>query len=158
MESASSIAIGSSMIESGLRASFARTRKVSSAVSETPVSTVPSPWPSERHSFQNLVDSAQVAGSRRRLVALLAHRLPDRGVQRAGLGHLPVDDAPAPFDLLVRPGLFGERGEFVEHVLVGDEGDVGMVALDLALERVGLRYRCDGLDVVGKDPGVVSER
>src|SRR5262245_30654436 len=42
MESASSIAIGSSMIESGLRASFARTRRVSSAVSETPVNTVPS--------------------------------------------------------------------------------------------------------------------
>jgi hypothetical protein len=42
MESASRIAIGSSMIESGLRASLARTCKVSSAVSETPVSTVPS--------------------------------------------------------------------------------------------------------------------
>jgi hypothetical protein len=42
MESASLIAIGSSMIESGLRASFARTRKVNNAVSETPVNTVPS--------------------------------------------------------------------------------------------------------------------
>ena len=42
MESTSWIAIGSSMIESGRRASCARTCKVSNAVSETPVSTVPS--------------------------------------------------------------------------------------------------------------------
>src|SRR5262245_29874023 len=109
MESATVMAIGSSMMESGRRASFARTRRVSSAVSETPVSAEPSTFgvevpvigpnvPKTRaagfkpRSAQDFLDGAQVAGGRRGLVALLAHGLADGAVQRRVLGHLPVHD------------------------------------------------------------------
>src|ERR1700742_2643216 len=94
----------------------------------------------------------------RGLVTLLAHGLPDRGVQRAGLGHLPVDDTFTPFDLLVGPRIIAERGEFVEYLLVGDERDVGVVALDLALEREVLGDLGNRSYVVGEYPRVVSER
>src|SRR5882757_3893870 len=47
MASTSSIAIGSSMMASGLRASDARTFNVRSAVSDTPVSAAPSIFGSE---------------------------------------------------------------------------------------------------------------
>ena len=40
-------------------------------------------------------------------------------------------------DLLRRAGR--QAGEFVEHFGVGNEGDVGLVFVDFALERVGLR-------------------
>src|SRR6476620_2097888 len=130
MESTSSTAIGSSMIESGRRASFARTCRVISAVSDTPVKTASTflrdageeftiaMYPS---SAQQLFDRTQVPRGGRRLVPLLAHGLADRAVERARPGHLPVDDALAARDLLVvaRPG--GQSRELVEDVGIGDE-------------------------------------
>src|ERR1700676_5201020 len=101
MDSINVIAIGSSMMASGRRASLARERSVSSAVSDTPVRIVPSALTAgvgalgvfrgiganllQRRSAQDFVQRAQVPGGRRRLVALLAHGLADGGVQGAGL-------------------------------------------------------------------------
>src|SRR3954468_24950696 len=100
------MAIGSSMMPSGLRALCARTCSVIRAVSETPVRLTSSRGLGltvanvPKSGGQDLVDGPQVAGGGRRLVPRAPHRLADGGVQRAGLGHLPVDDPGAAGDLL----------------------------------------------------------
>ena len=111
------------MIESGRRASLARTCNVSSAVSETPVKTVPSAFevgvaltgPNLPHfrTFSMVRRLRVVVDDLYRFLPIV---LPMVVSSVPLFGHLPVDDALAALDLLVRPGVFAEFGEFVEHV------------------------------------------
>src|SRR5271165_4081657 len=127
MVSISLIAIGSSMIASSRRASLARDRSVSSAVSETPRNVVASALVMAMTSSQHLVECPQVAGGGRRLVPLLAHGLPYRAVQRLRPWHLPVDHPVAPRDPLAGAGVAGEVGQLVEDRRVPDQRDIGVV-------------------------------
>src|SRR5690348_5887485 len=76
-------------------------------------------------SAQQLLDRAQIAGGRRRPVALLTHGLADGAAERRGARHLPVEHAVAALNLLLRPRF--QARQFVEQIGIADEGDIGML-------------------------------
>src|SRR5690606_37905561 len=118
MASRNRMAIGSERIASGNAAWLARPFSVNSAVSETPVRSADSEWRSVTGlnlPAQDFVQRPQVAGGGRGLVAAIAHRPSDRGGQRRRPGHLPVDDAVAAGELLLRSGPDRQAGQFVEN-------------------------------------------
>ena len=152
MESTSWTAIGSSMRESGLRASCARTANVSNAVSETPVSvastfTWPAPcrWSAGCGSWSMTCTSSCPWSCRSCCPACHSCAPASRRRRRRARSALPSPRPP-------------RAGQFVEDVGRGDERDVGVVAVDLALEGVRRRDRRHRAAVVGQHPGVVAER
>ncbi len=77
--------------------------------------------PGTRRSAQHFLQRAQVARRGRRLVPRLTHGLADAAVQRAALGHLPIDHAVTAADLLVGTRVLAQRRELVQHGGIGDE-------------------------------------